>query len=99
AGTNGKFLAVLDLDVKGGRVADFRYRLVPVYSALLPPDPEMAALIARHRAPFSEKLAQKLAVTEGLLYRRGNFTGTADQLILEGLMAEKNAEIAFSPGF
>jgi sulfur-oxidizing protein SoxB len=99
AGSNGKFLAVLDLDVKGGRVTDYRYRLLPVYSALLPPDREMAALIARHRAPFAAKLEEKLAVTEGLLYRRGNFNGTADQLILDGLMAEKNAEIAFSPGF
>jgi sulfur-oxidizing protein SoxB len=99
AGSNGKFLAVLDLDVKSGRVADYRYRLLPVYSALLPPDREMAALIARHRAPYAEKLEQKLATTEGLLYRRGNFNGTADQLILDGLMAEKNAEIAFSPGF
>ena len=99
AGSNGKFLAVLDLDVKGGRVADYRYRLVPVYSALLPPDPAMTALITRHRVPYADKLAAKLAVTEGLLYRRGNFNGTADQLILDGLMAEKNTEIAFSPGF
>ncbi len=99
AGSNGKFLAVLDLDVKGGKVADFRYRLLPVFSALLPPDADMEALIRRHRAPFADKLAEKLAVTEGLLYRRGNFNGTADQLILDGLMAEKNAEIAFSPGF
>jgi S-sulfosulfanyl-L-cysteine sulfohydrolase len=99
AGSNGKFLAVLDLDVKGNRVADFRYRLVPVYSALLPADPEMAAVIARHRAPYAAKLAARLAVTEGLLYRRGNFNGTADQLILDALIAEKNAEIAFSPGF
>ncbi len=99
AGSNGKFLAVLDLDVKGGKVTDYRYRLLPVFSALLPPDPDMEALIRRHRAPYAERLAEKLAVTEGLLYRRGNFNGTADQLILEGLMAEKDAEIAFSPGF
>ncbi len=99
AGSNGKFLAVLDMDVKGGKVADLRYRLLPVFSALLPPDPGMAELIRRHRAPFADRLAERLAVTEGLLYRRGNFNGTADQLILNGLMAEKNAEIAFSPGF
>ena len=99
AGSNGKFLAVLDLDVKGGRVADFRYRLLPVFSALLPADPGMSALIEKVRAPYAAKLGEKLAVTEGLLYRRGNFNGTADQLILDGLMAEKNAEIAFSPGF
>ncbi|NDP41995.1 MAG: thiosulfohydrolase SoxB [Aromatoleum sp.] len=99
AGSNGKFLGVLDLDVKDGKLADFRYRLVPVFGALLPADPEMAALIRRQRAPYAAKLDEVLAVTEGLLYRRGNFNGTADQLILDALMAEKNAEIAFSPGF
>ncbi len=99
AGSNGKFLAVLDLDVRRGRVADYRYRLLPVFSALLPPDPAMDALIRKARAPYAAKLGEKLAITEGLLYRRGNFNGTADQLILDGLMAEKNAEIAFSPGF
>ena len=99
AGSNGKFLAVLDLDVRRGRVADYRYRLLPVFSALLPPDPAMDALIRKARAPYAAKLGEKLAVTEGLLYRRGNFNGSADQLILDGLMAEKNAEIAFSPGF
>ena len=99
AGSNGKFLAVLDLDVKGGRVADFRYRLLPVFSALLPADAAMTALIDKARAPYAAKLAEPLAVTEGLLYRRGNLNGTSDQLILEALLAEKNAEIAFSPGF
>jgi sulfur-oxidizing protein SoxB len=99
AGSNGKFLAVIDLDVKAGKVADFRYRLLPVFSALLPPDPPMAALIAKARAPYAAKLDEKLATTEGLLYRRGNFNGTSDQLILEALLAEKNAQIAFSPGF
>jgi len=99
AGSNGKFLAVLDLDVRGGRVADFRYRLLPVFSNLLPADPAMDALIERMRAPYRAKLEERLAVTEALLYRRGNFNGTFDQLLLDGLMAEKNAEIAFSPGF
>jgi sulfur-oxidizing protein SoxB len=99
AGSNGKFLGVLDLDVKGGKVADFRYRLLPVFSALLPPDAAMDALIKRVRAPFEVKLGEKLATTEGLLYRRGNFNGTSDQLILEALLAEKDAQIAFSPGF
>ncbi len=99
AGSNGKFLAVLDLDVKGGKVADFRYRLLPVFSALLPPDAAMAALIKRVRAPYEARLGEKLATTEGLLYRRGNFNGTSDQLILEALLAEKEAQIAFSPGF
>ena len=99
AGSNGKFLAVLDLDVRGGKVADFRYRLVPVFAALLPPDPGMAALIAKVREPYAAKLDEPLAVSEALLYRRGNFNGTADQLIVDALMAEKDAPIAFSPGF
>ncbi len=99
AGSNGKFLAVLDLDVRGGKVADFRYRLVPVFAALLPPDREMAALIAKHREPYAAKLEEPLAVTETLLYRRGSFNGTYDQLLVDALMAEKDAPIAFSPGF
>ena len=98
AGSNGKFLAVLELDVRGA-VRDARYRLLPVFANLLPADKEMAALIARHRAPYRDKLAEKLAVSEGLLYRRGNFTGPFDQVILDALMAVKDAEIAFSPGF
>ncbi|HUN67189.1 MAG TPA: thiosulfohydrolase SoxB [Burkholderiales bacterium] len=99
AGSNGKFLAVLDLDVKSGGVADFRYRLLPVFSNLLPADAQMQALIERVRAPYKAKLEEPLAVTEGLLYRRGNFNGTFDQLILDALMTVKGAEIGFSPGF
>ncbi|MBK8739841.1 MAG: thiosulfohydrolase SoxB [Betaproteobacteria bacterium] len=99
AGSNGKFLGVLDLDIKGGAVADYRYKLLPVFSNLLPADPAMDAQIAKSRAPFEARLSEKLAVTEGLLYRRGNFNGTIDQVILDGLMAVKDAEIAFSPGF
>jgi sulfur-oxidizing protein SoxB len=99
AGSNGKFLAVLDLDVKGGKVAGYRYKLLPVFSNLLPADAEMDAYIKRVRAPFEARLNERLAVTEGLLYRRGNFNGTFDQLILDALMAVRGAEIAFSPGF
>jgi sulfur-oxidizing protein SoxB len=99
AGSNGKFLAVLDLDVKAGRLVDFRYRLLPVFSDALPADAEMSRLIENARAPYAAKLAEPLAVSEGLLYRRGNFNGSFDQLILEALLQEKNAEIAFSPGF
>ena len=99
SGSNGKFLAVLDLDVKGGRVADYRYRLLPVFANLLPADPAMAAYIDSVRKPHLAKLEEKLAVTEGLLYRRGNFNGSFDQLILDALLAVKGAEIGFSPGF
>jgi sulfur-oxidizing protein SoxB len=99
AGSNGKFLAVLDFDVKGGKISDWRYKLLPVFSNLLPADPAMDALIKKVRAPFEAKLNEKLAVTEGLLYRRGNFNGSFDQLIVDALMATRGAEIAFSPGF
>ena len=99
AGCNGKFLAVLDLDVRNGAMQGHRYRLLPVFANLIAPDKEMAALIAKSRAPHEAKLAQKLAVSEGLLYRRGNFNGTFDQLILDALMQAKDAEIGFSPGF
>ncbi|MGQ9371028.1 thiosulfohydrolase SoxB [Azospirillum sp. ST 5-10] len=99
AGSNGKFLGVLDLDVRDGRVSDFRYALMPVFANLLPADPEMDALITKVRAPYEDRLGEVLAVSEGLLYRRGNFNGSFDQLILDALMAEQDAEIAFSPGF
>jgi sulfur-oxidizing protein SoxB len=99
AGSNGKFLGVLDLDVKAGKVADFRYRLVPVFSNLLAADPSMSALIEKIRAPHLPKLTDELATADDLLYRRGNFNGTWDQVICDALMAEKSAQIAFSPGF
>ena len=99
SGSNGKFLSVLDLDVKSGKVADFRYRLLPVFSNLIEADPAMTALIKKHRAPFEAKLAEKLAVTQDTLYRRGNFNGTYDQLILDAMMEVKGADAAFSPGF
>jgi len=99
SGSNTKFLSVLDLDVKGGKVADFRYRLLPVFANLLPADAEMDALIRRVRAPHAARLDEKLATTEGLLYRRGNFNGTFDQLILDAMLEVQGAEIAFSPGF
>jgi sulfur-oxidizing protein SoxB len=99
AGSNGKFLAVVDLEVRDGKMRDCRYRLLPVFADLLKADTEMGALIRRVRAPFEQKLAEKLAVTEGPLYRRGNFTGTFDQVMLDALLEAKGAEIAFSPGF
>jgi sulfur-oxidizing protein SoxB len=85
--------------VTGTGVADYRYRLLPVFSNLLPADPAMAAYIEKVRAPFAAKLSEELAVTEGLLYRRGNFNGSWDELIMQAMLAENGAEIAFSPGF
>jgi sulfur-oxidizing protein SoxB len=99
AGSNGKFLGVMDFEVKAGKVANFRYRLLPVFSNFLKPDPQMDALITRIRAPYEAKLNETLAVTDGLLYRRGNFNGSWDQLVCDALMEVQGAEIAFSPGF
>ncbi len=99
AGSNGKFLGVMDFDVKGGAIVDFRYRLLPIFANQLKADPQMDALITRVRQPYEAKLSEKLAVTDGLLYRRGNFNGSWDQLICDALMQVQGAEIAFSPGF
>jgi sulfur-oxidizing protein SoxB len=99
AGSNGKFLGVLDFELKDGRVSDFRYKLLPIFSNMLRADPEMQALITKLRAPFEARLAEPLAVSDGLLYRRGNFNGSWDQLIVDALMEVQGAEIAFSPGF
>ena len=99
AGSNGNFLGVLDFDVRGGKVQAFQYRLLPVFSNFLPADRDMAALVAKIRKPYEARLNEKLAVTEGTLYRRGNFNGTFDQLIVDALMAVKGADMAFSPGF
>ena len=98
AGSNSKFLGVLDFDVRDGKVQDFRYKLLPVFSNLLPADAAMQAHIDKVRAPYKDKLEEKLAVTQDLLYRRGNFNGSWDQLICDALMQNKGAEIAFSPG-
>ena len=99
AGSNGKFLGVLDLDVQDKKVVNIAYKLLPIFANYLPADKEMAALIDKVRAPYKSKLEEKLAVTEGLLYRRGNFNGTFDQLITDALINVRGAQIAFSPGF
>jgi S-sulfosulfanyl-L-cysteine sulfohydrolase len=99
AGSNGKFLGVLDFDVRGGKVMSWQYRLLPVFADALPADADMAALIERVRQPYLQRLNEPLAITNDLLYRRGNFNGSFDQLILDALMAVKDAQIAFSPGF
>ncbi len=99
AGSNGKFLGVLDLDVQGKKVVTVHYKLLPVFANLLPVDKAMTDLISKIRAPFKAKLEEKLAITDGVLYRRSNFNGTFDQLILNALMDVRGAQIAFSPGF
>ena len=99
AGSNGKFLGVLDLALDKGKVSGVKYHLLPVYSELLKPDPAMAELIGRVRAPHVADWSEKIATLDRLLYRRGNFSGPVDELICTALRSELDAEIALSPGF
>jgi len=99
SGSNSKFLSVLDLDVKNGKIRNYKFKMLPIFSNLIKADKQMAAYIKKIRAPFKEKLEEKLAIAENLLYRRGNFNGTFDQLILDAMLKVQDVEIAFSPGF
>ena len=99
SGSNGKFLSVLDFDVKNGKVRDFRYRLLPIFSNFIEPDVEMSKFISDVRKPYIKRLDEQLGVADEVLYRRGNFNGTFDQLILDAMLDVQEADIAFSPGF
>jgi sulfur-oxidizing protein SoxB len=99
AGSNGKFLGVMDMEVKDGKLQDFRYRLLPVFSNLLAPDPEMVEYISGVRAPYKAQLEEELATAEETLFRRGNFNGTFDQVICDALRKVHDAQISLSPGF
>jgi len=99
AGSNGKFLGVMDLEFKGGKVSGYKYKLLPIFSRMLKADPTMDKYITDMRKPYLEKLQEPLGVAGGLLYRRGNFNGTFDQVICDALREVKGAEISLSPGF
>ncbi|ADZ71122.1 thiosulfohydrolase SoxB [Polymorphum gilvum] len=99
SGSNGKFVSRIDLDVREGKVQGYGYRLIPVFSDVITPDAEMAALIDQVRAPYAAELAREIGTTQSLLYRRGNFNGTFDDLICQALLSERDAQIALSPGF
>jgi len=99
SGAHGKFLSRVDLDVRAGAVRAHRYKLVPVLSNYIPEDAAMARLIREIRAPWEARLAERLAVSESLLYRRGNFNGSFDEVILDALLKRFDTEVAFSPGF
>jgi sulfur-oxidizing protein SoxB len=99
SGSHGKFVSRLDLDVRAKEVKDFRFRLIPVFSDTIRPDADMTSLIAKHRAPYASDLARQLGTAGSLLYRRGNFAGTLDDLFCEAMLSERDAEIAFSPAF
>jgi sulfur-oxidizing protein SoxB len=99
SGAHGKFLSRLDLDVRSGAVSAYRYKLIPVLSTHVPEDPDMARLIREIRAPWEARLAEPLAVSETLLYRRGNFNGSFDEVVLDALLKRSDAQVALSPGF
>jgi sulfur-oxidizing protein SoxB len=99
SGCHGKFVSRLDLDVQGGEVRGYRYKLIPVFADVIAPDPQMAAMIAKIRKPHEAMLGEVVGRTDTLLYRRGNFNGTLDDVICDALLAERDAEIALSPGF
>jgi sulfur-oxidizing protein SoxB len=99
AGSNGKFLNVLDLDIQGGKIKDFKFTLLPIFSDLVPEDPEMKKLIEKERSPFLAEISREIATTDETLYRRGNFNGTWDQVICDALRDVKGADISLSPGF
>jgi sulfur-oxidizing protein SoxB len=99
SGSHGKFLSRLDLEVQNKQIAAWRYRLIPVFTDVIAPDPEMAAVVRDVRAPYAAELSRVVGRSESLLYRRGNFAGTFDDLICQALLAERDAEIALSPGF
>ena len=98
SGSNGKFVSRVDLDVRDGRMMGFRHKLIPIFSDVIAPDPEMAAVIDAERAPFKAELEEEIGTTESLLYRRGNFNGTWDDLICDAIRSERDAQIAMSPG-
>jgi sulfur-oxidizing protein SoxB len=99
SGSHGKFVSRLDLDVRDGEVKNHRFKLIPVFSDAIAPDAEVAAKIRGVRAPHEAMLREVVGRTETLLYRRGNFNGTLDDLICDALLSGRDAEIALSPGF
>ncbi|MCK0151985.1 thiosulfohydrolase SoxB [Marivita sp. S6314] len=98
SGSNGKFVSRVDLDIQNGRMMGFRHKLIPIFSDVITPDAEMTALIDEQRAPFKADLEEVIGQTESLLYRRGNFNGSWDDLICDALLSEREADIALSPG-
>ena len=99
SGSHGKFLSRLDLDVGTDGVKGFEYKLIPIFSDVISPDGETTAVVDEVRAPFEQALKEVVGQTDSLLYRRGNFNGTFDDLICDALLSEREADIALSPGF
>ena len=98
SGSNGKFVSRIDLDVRNGQMMGFKHKLIPIFSDVITPDPDMTALIDGERAPYIDQLSEVIGQSESLLYRRGNFNGTWDDLICQALIEEREADISMSPG-
>ena len=98
SGSNGKFVSRVDLDIRNGRMMGYRTKLIPIFSDVIDSDKDVAALISEQRAPYATEMSEVIGQTDGLLYRRGNFNGTWDDLICDALLSERDAEIALSPG-
>ncbi len=98
SGSNGKFVSRVDLDIRDGRMMGYRTKLIPIFSDVIAPDPKVTALIDDQRAPYLDEMSEVVGQTDSLLYRRGNFNGTWDDLICDALLSEREAEIALSPG-
>ena len=98
SGSNGKFVSRVDLDVRNGQMLGFKHKLVPIFADVITPDPDIADLINAQRAPFADQLSEVIGQSEGLLYRRGNFNGTWDDLICQAMIEEREADISLSPG-
>ena len=98
SGSNGKFVSRVDLDVRNGKMMGFKHKLIPIFSDVITPDPDIAALIDEERAPYKSQLSEVIGQSESLLYRRGNFNGTWDDLICQAMIEEREADISMSPG-
>lgn len=98
SGSNGKFVSRVDLDVRNGQMLGFKHKLIPIFADVITPDPDIADLINAQRAPFADQLSEVIGQSEGLLYRRGNFNGTWDDLICQAMIEEREADISLSPG-
>ena len=98
SGSNGKFVSRVDLDVRNGKMMGFKHKLIPIFSDVIAPDPDIAALIDEERAPYKSQLSEVIGQSQSLLYRRGNFNGTWDDLICQAMIEEREADISMSPG-
>ena len=122
AGCSGKYIGVMDLNIRDHKVSGYNYKMLPIITNLIKPDAEMVSYINKMRSTkydenvvearsstmsnnpnrvgktYNEILSEELCTTEQTLYRRGNFMGTWDQVLVNSLREEHNADFAMSAG-